>query len=308
MTDCSIGASSAPTTLPGSMPHARFGQARIVEHVPLARSTWRLRLHCPEIAASSWPGQFYMLRIPGVSDPLLGRPFALFDTWHDESGHVAGIDIGYVEIGKFTRLLASGTVDALEIWGPLGNGFPVVPQRRVLMVAGGIGQTPFLAVAKELLGQRGYGRSLSPEAGCPDRRADEVTLLYGVRNKAYLGGLNDFAATGINLEVATDDGSRGHRGFVTELLDRQLQETTADTVVLACGPEPMLHAAARVAARHQVTCWLSLEAPMACGFGACFSCVVKVRQPDGGWDYARSCVEGPVFRADQLVLGEGSVA
>jgi dihydroorotate dehydrogenase electron transfer subunit len=105
---------------------------------------------------------------------------------------------------------------------------------------------------------------------------------------------------GLTVRVSTDDGSAGRRGFVTELLDEELAGERP-AAVYCCGPEPMMHAVASRCAAAGVPCWLSLESPMACGFGACFSCVVKVKTPEG-WDYRRSCVEGPVFRAEDLVL------
>ena len=113
-----------------------------------------------------------------------------------------------------------------------------------------------------------------------------------------------FEAAGIGVSVATDDGSAGHRGFVTDLLARRLGEDPRPARVLTCGPGPMMAAVAGLCAAAGVPCWASLESPMACGFGACFSCVVKVKQADApdGWDYRRSCVEGPVFRAETLVF------
>ncbi len=106
------------------------------------------------------------------------------------------------------------------------------------------------------------------------------------------------------MEIATDDGSRGHKGFVTDLLRERLAglsvEERRKTRVLCCGPEPMMHAVAKLCAERGTPCWLSLETPMACGFGACFSCVTKVKQGDS-WDYRRVCVEGPIFPAEELV-------
>ena len=104
------------------------------------------------------------------------------------------------------------------------------------------------------------------------------------------------------MRIATDDGSSGHRGFVTELLQELLDETSPPAAVYCCGPEPLMHAVARLTDAANVPCWLSLETPMACGFGACFSCVTKVKQDDGSWDYRRVCVEGPVFPARQLAF------
>src|SRR5437588_11243955 len=98
---------------------------KVVENVPLARHTYRIRLHGPELAAAIRPGQFLMLRMPGTTDPLLGRPFALYDTVLDENGTPVGVDIGYLVVGKLTRIMATlRPRDEVEAWGPLGNGFP----------------------------------------------------------------------------------------------------------------------------------------------------------------------------------------
>jgi dihydroorotate dehydrogenase electron transfer subunit len=271
------------------------GLARVVENVPLAKDTFRLRLACPELACAFRPGQFLMLRWPGTTDPLLGRPFALYDTVHDARGEPEAIDIGYLVVGKLTGLLASlRGGEALETWGPLGNGFPDLESLdHVGFVAGGIGQTPFLAYARQLLGQRGYG-------GRPARRSVErVSLYYGVRTAALAAGVDDFQAAGVTVHLATDDGSRGFHGFVTQLLEQH----PPPRHLLGCGPEPMLKALARLAGRWGVPCHLSLESPMACGVGVCFSCVTAVRT-DGGSDYRRVCVEGPVFDAACLDFGE----
>src|SRR5215204_6509759 len=133
--------------------------ARTVENVPLAERTFRIRLDCPDVAATIRPGQFVMLRLPGTIDPLLGRPFALYDTVLDRSGAPTGLDIVYLVVGKMTSLLNQVQAgEPIEVWGPLGNGFPELPgAEHVVFVAGGIGQTPFLAYARELLGTRGYG-------------------------------------------------------------------------------------------------------------------------------------------------------
>jgi len=104
------------------------------------------------------------------------------------------------------------------------------------------------------------------------------------------------------VRLATDDGTRGHHGFVTDLLKQSLDDDDRPDRVYCCGPEPMMHATARICEQAGVDCWLSLESPMACGFGACFSCVTAVKVDDGQWDYRRTCVEGPVFEAKGLLL------
>lgn len=290
---------SLETTLPGCVPTALHQVVTVVETEQLAKSTYRLRLHCPEIARQALPGQFFMLREPNRTAPLLGRPFALFDTYRDNEGETVGIDVGYLVVGSMTGLMSQWRPgDQAEIWGPLGNGFPLPSANRLVLVAGGIGQTPFLAVAREACGLRRYGWPIRTAPELPS----QVTLCYGVRSASYLAGLNEFEKVGIDVQIATDDGSSGHRGFVTDLLKQQLEKTQESTTVYCCGPEPMMHAVATICDSRQVECFLSLESPMACGFGACFSCVTKVRQADQSWDYRRVCVEGPVFRSTDLVL------
>jgi dihydroorotate dehydrogenase electron transfer subunit len=269
-----------------------FQRAAItIENVALAERTYRIRLECPEIAAAIRPGQFVMLRLSDTNDPLLGRPFALYDTVLDGAGQPFAIDIVYLVVGKMTGLLSRlSSADRVEVWGPLGNGFPELTAEQVNFVAGGIGQTPFLAYARELLGSRGYG-------GSPARQlAKRVVLYYGVRSTSLAAGVNDFISAACEVRLASDDGSIGHRGFVTQLLEADRPAG----LFIGCGPEPMLHALAKLTTRWGAKCYLSLETPMACGFGACFSCVTKVKTPTG-WDYKRVCVEGPVFDANELM-------
>ena len=284
---------------PGLARSALHEVVPILEHVQIARDTWRIRLACPEIARRSLPGQFFMLRGPGLTDPLLGRPFALYDTVLDAAGEPIGIDIVYLVIGKMTRVMREWQAgDTIEIWGPLGNGFPVPEVDRLILVAGGIGQTPFLATGREALGKRTYGTAGSRNVA----GVSELTMCYGARSAEYLAGLDDFAAAGINVRIATDDGSAGLKGFVTTLLEEELQKSGSVPWVYCCGPEPMLIAVQKLLGKYQVPGWLSLETPMACGFGACFSCVTKVRDGESGWDYKRVCVEGPIFSASDLIL------
>src|SRR3954469_3233752 len=140
--------------------------ARVLEHVKLAERTFRVRLECPELAASIRPGQFVMLRLPNTTDPLLGRPFALYDTVL-EGGKPVAVDVVYLVVGKMTgRLAEVNAGESLQVWGPVGRPFlDVGTPDRVALVAGGIGQTPFLAYTRELLGTRGYGGAARRERG-----------------------------------------------------------------------------------------------------------------------------------------------
>lgn len=273
------------------------GAAPVIGHQRLATDTYRLRLECPELAARIVPGQFVMLRAGGLNDPLLGRPLALYDTIVDERGAPRGIELVYYVVGKLTALLARlDGAGSFELWGPLGNGFPPAEGRPLILVAGGIGQTPFPAVAREAQGLRSYGHPPRPAT-----RAPRVVLCYGARRADLLAGVDDFRALGVDVRLSTDDGSLGHRGTVADLLRAALDEQP-DAHVQCCGPEPMMAAVAEICARRGAPCLLSLETPMACGLGICFSCVARVRDEQGGWDYRRTCVEGPVFEADRVIL------
>ena len=273
----------------------------VTENVRLARDTYRVRFACPELARRVVPGQFLMLRMQGMNDPLLGRPLALYDTVLNEAGEPTGVDVVYLVVGKMTTKLAQlGPGSKLEVWGPLGNGFDPVATDHMIMVAGGIGQTPFMALGRELMGLRKYGE---PQRAA--MRPKQVTFCYGARNSEYLAGVEDFRALGIDLRISTDDGSACHRGFVTDLLRATLDEAAAagrTAQVVCCGPEKMMEAVAHLAGERGVPCRLSLETPMACGIGICFSCVTKVKDDTGEWDYRRTCVEGPVFDAEKIVF------
>jgi dihydroorotate dehydrogenase electron transfer subunit len=275
-----------------------------VENVRVARDTYRVRLACPPIARSILPGQFLMLRLAGCNDPLLGRPLALYDVVHDSAGRAEWVDVVYLAVGKMTRLLAALQPGAkLDVWGPLGNGFPATETGHLVMVAGGIGQTPFLALARECLGHQAYGDPPRQAAAgkletCPTAR--RVTLCYGCRTAVYLACTDDFRRAGVEVHLSTEDGSAGHHGVVTDLIQPIVEESEHPCRIVACGPEGMLASVSRIARRLGLPCQVSLETPMACGIGICFSCVAKIRDAAGQWDYRRTCVEGPVFDAAEV--------
>lgn len=291
----------ACTELPGSVATACHTTATVVENRFWATNTYRLRLECPEIASQILPGQFLMVRPVDGADPLLGRPFALLDIVRNRNGEATALDLGYVVVGKLTSLLAHARPgDKLSVWGPLGNGFPEwadAAGQHLAIVAGGIGQTPFVPVMRELLGLSRYGRG---ERDVPSQRP-RITMSYGVRSGSYFAGLDELSLPGVTLQLSTDDGSVGHRGFVTDLLASQIQRGERPDRIYCCGPEPLMRAVRKIALAASIPTWLSLETPMACGFGACFSCVTPFIQDDGSHDYRRVCVEGPVFPADRVL-------
>jgi dihydroorotate dehydrogenase electron transfer subunit len=275
---------------------ARHETVAVQQNVPIARDTFRVGFRCPPIASRVLPGQFLMVRLAAGDDPLLGRPLALYDVVPGADGQPEGLAIVYLTVGKMTRRLAGcNPGQPLEVWGPLGNGFPPTPTEHLVLVAGGIGQTPLLALAKEYLGQCTYG-----DPGREVPRAKKVTLCYGARNKEYFAGLDDFERAGVELRLSTDDGSSGRRGLVTDLIRPVVEESRLACRIVCCGPEPMMEETAAIARRLGLPCQVSLETPMACGIGICFSCVAKVRGASGEWDYRRTCVEGPVFDAEDV--------
>ena len=262
-----------------------------------------------------------------ATDPLLGRPLALYDIAVDSSGKPEAFDVVYQVVGRGTAALSRRRPgEHVAVWGPLGNGFGPPPDGTAIFVAGGIGQTPFLALGRSWLGRQNADRirtaatssnkvaagTLGPPtqvgvtAAPMESRAGQqahpspLTLLYGVRTAVLLACVADFRQAGVEVELATDDGTAGHHGFVTELLLRRLVAGEKPAKVIACGPPAMLSAVAKIVAAYRIPCDVSLENHMACGFGACFSCVAPIRQDDGSIDLRRVCVEGPVVPAERV--------
>lgn len=267
------------------------GAVSVEKNEPLSADTFKITLAAPHLAPLVGAGQFVMLRLANVSDPLLGRPLAVYSAC-EKTGLV---ELIYQVVGKMTRRLACVTAgETLELTGPLGNGWSVIeggrtisdgkdlPFERLVMVAGGVGQAPFYLLAKKYAELSNRPR---------------MTLLYGARTRNRLAPLSDFEKLGVETLVATEDGSVGVRGYVTDLLASVCDERT---MAAACGPKPMLAAVFRAASAIKIPCFTSLESPMCCGLGICYGCVVEYRGDDGAWDYRRTCVDGPVFDAYRL--------
>jgi len=229
-----------------------------------------------------------MLRFPGRLDPLLRRPMSVSEVVPDEKGRPGGIRILLKVVGKGTELLAAlSSGDSIQVLGPLGKPFQVSPppagKDRALMAAGGIGVAPFPFLAKEL------------------RKAGwRPVLLFGARGEHDLVNREWFEGQGVEVRTATEDGSHGVRGLVTDLLQKALAPGSDAGMVYACGPRPMLQSVSALVNSSKVPCQLSLESAMGCGFGVCLGCVVKVRRGDG-FDYVRVCTEGPILMATEVL-------
>lgn len=259
----------------------------------IAEATFRLRVEAPEIAAAAIPGQFVMIRLAGTDAPLIGRALAIWDVLDDDEGTSRWIDLVYVRKGTLTTALSDcprGT--SVTLWGPLGNGFAKRRCDRLIMAVGGIGQTPMLLLGRDAMGHH-----------AATRWAEHVEIIYGARRESLLAGVDDFTAASFDVRLCTDDGSAGSKRLVPDELAVRLSELDPleHVRVVTCGPEIMMKKVADVCASAGIDCQVSMETPMACGIGICFSCVAKVKQDDG-WDYKRTCVEGPIFDAEQIVF------
>ncbi len=258
--------------------------ATVVEHQRRAANQYELILHAPPIAQSAMPGQFVMVRPLRTHAPLWRRPYSILRANPDKGV----ISIFYSVQSTFTELLSLKPIGStVQVLGPLGTCFqPVRAARRHILAAGGTGVPPLSFFAARLI------PTLQPD--------EQVLILAGARRRDLLVGLDEFRALGAEVRVATDDGSRGYKGYVTDLLAQALEEPIP-SAVYACGPNRMLKVVAELCLKHGVPCQVSLDAPMPCGIGVCLGCAVKVRLPDGGVWYKRACTEGPVFRAEEVV-------
>ncbi|MDR1989730.1 MAG: dihydroorotate dehydrogenase electron transfer subunit [Acidobacteriaceae bacterium] len=261
--------------------------ADVIANIPLSNDYNVLQLAAPAIAAAATPGQFVMVKVATGHDPLLRRPFSVFEVLRDRAGRHIGISILNKRIGVSTRLVYSAREgQRVSCLGPLGRPFSLVePPTEAWMVAGGVGLAPFLALTETLAAR-----------GVP------TTLFYGARRASELFYLDTFRQLGARLVLTTEDGSAGEAGRIIAPLERELAAATNRRVALyACGPEGMLAATARVAERFARPCQVSVERTMGCGMGGCYSCVVPMKNEQGTAHHVRSCIAGPVLDADRIV-------
>ncbi len=261
-------------------------EARVIHNTRLSPDYNVIALEAPEIAVVTAPGQFVMVKPGRGHDPLLRRPFSVFEILRT-GDRVEGLTLLSKRIGVTTSMLFDAVAgDVVSCLGPLGRPFQLVdPPANAWMVAGGVGLAPFATLAEALL----------------DRGTD-TTLFYGARTGGELFYLDWFASKGVRVVLATEDGSAGERGRVTVPLERALRGAAGSEVtVYACGPEPMLEAVSHLAEKHGRPSQVSVERVMGCGMGGCYSCVIPVRDTGGGHHYVRSCLSGPVFAGSSLV-------
>lgn len=262
--------------------------AEVISNTRLSDDYSVVALAAPAVASLARPGQFVMVKPSRGLDPLLRRPFSIFEILRGADGEPAGVSLLNKRAGAGTRLLYEVEAGArVGCLGPLGRPFePVDPPAEAWMVAGGVGLAPFVTLAEALRAR-----------GTPTR------LFYGARRASELYYVDLFERLGADPVLATEDGSRGIRGFVTAPLDAALRAAprNRDVRLYVCGPTPMMRAVADLAASHGRACDVSLEQVMGCGLGGCYSCVVLARDGGGHPHFFRSCIDGPVFDARRIV-------
>jgi dihydroorotate dehydrogenase electron transfer subunit len=242
----------------------------------LSESLHRLTIFAPQITAAARPGQFVMASCGTTLDPLLRRPFSIHQTFAD-----GALQILVKVIGRGTLYLSELRPGAeLSLIGPLGRGFHSITTGSTCLIGGGIGIAPLLFLASHL-----------PTS----HETSACTVLLGSQTKADLIVLaEEFKHFGCQVHTATDDGSLGHHGYISDLLPAVLSRVEK---VFTCGPHAMMTTVARLCLDADIACEASLEAHMACGLGACLGCAIH----GTGNTYKHVCKHGPVFNAREVV-------
>jgi dihydroorotate dehydrogenase electron transfer subunit len=260
-------------------------KAKVIKNIAVGPAYYKMLLSCPDIARAAYPGQFVNMKVSDTGEPLLRRPLGV----HRIQGR--NIEVIYEIVGQGTALLAQRKAgEYLEVIGPLGNGFSRESgpdsQAKKILVAGGMGIAPLIFLAQSLAKPR-----------IPDSKPKTLALI-GAKTKDGILCEKEFRKLDCDVKIATDDGSRGFKGKVTDLLKHLLPITNyrLPITIYACGPRPMLKEVAKISQQYRIRAQVSLEEHMACGFGACMGCAVKTSQ-----GYKRVCKEGPVFQADEII-------
>jgi dihydroorotate dehydrogenase electron transfer subunit len=253
-------------------------KATVTRVEQFSEHNYRLTLACPQIAGGARPGQFVMVKAGSGKDPLLRRPFSIHQVLQEGL-----LQIYFKVVGRGTDILAHARPgDSLSVFGPLGQGYRLDAGAPAVFVGGGLGIAPLLFLVQE---------SCRLKKDC---RHD--LLLLGGREKIELEPLlGDFKKFGLAIHTATDDGSLGHHGFITEVV--QSLTLPAGCRVYSCGPEPMLAALGEICRSQGIACQVSVESVMACGMGACLGC----SRPARNKTYTHVCLQGPVYDAEELV-------
>jgi dihydroorotate dehydrogenase electron transfer subunit len=256
-------------------------KSTVLEHSEFGGDYRLIVFRAPDIARASAPGQFVHMQIPGLGQVALRRPFSIYKVT-DET-----LSVMYKPVGRGTQALAD--VEAgqeVSLIGPLGQGFPLTDTSYPVLIAGGYGVAPLSFYA--------------------ERCSMKGSVFIGGKGEVDILCVEDFEAYGWDIHIATEDGSRGSKGLVTDALDAWLEPNIRgpngeDLELFACGPEGLMHAAGERISGLGAQGWLSFDRNMGCGIGACLACVQKVRDDSGTVTWQRCCREGPVFDASKIV-------
>jgi len=257
----------------------------ILENSEVGPERYKMVVYCPQIAREAKPGQFVHIRVSEGYNPLLRRPFSVHRVRGQE------FSILYKVVGKGTEILSRKKKgEYLDILGPLGQGYRLAELAsnisQSILVAGGTGVASLLFLAESILAS---GSKLP------------ILVLIGAKNREEILCERDFRRLGCRVEVATEDGTTGYKGLVSQLLEKLLspRETPRKPLVFACGPQEMLKRIGEISRRYRFSCQVSLEERMACGVGACLGCAVRVK--NSPYIYKRACKDGPVFDIGELI-------
>ncbi len=269
------------------MPQVLEEQARILSNEPVGPGLSLMRLDSPMISSSVLPGQFVHMKLPGKDEHLLRRPFSIYDA--DPTNGT--LDILYQQVGVLTRYMSQLAEGEVDLLGPIGRSWSAVERTQegrcshALIVGGGVGAAPLFLLTKALVAQ-----------------AIPTDVILGAQTEVALICRESYSGLlACEPSCSTDDGSYGRAGFATSLVEERLdQGCIADGApydyVAVCGPEPLMKVVSSIAQDRGVYCEVSLEKRMACGIGACLSCVV-----DTIHGKKRSCVDGPIFPSSEVV-------
>jgi len=262
-------------------------KVKILSRKEVAPNIYLMKLSTPSITQEALPGQFIHIKCNVDSYPLLRRPISI----HRIDKEKGEIYILLQVVGEGTKLLAQRKVgDNLDILGLLGNGFNIYPEsKKIMIIGGGIGVAPLLALCEESI-----------------RQGNEVRVLIGALKKELVIGEENFRKLGAKVDVATNDGSYKYKGLVTDLLERMIKEGWLADQIFACGPKPMLKKISEISLQANINYQVSLEERMACGIGACLGCICKIKTRDKKddkvkYEYKRVCVDGPIFEGSEVV-------
>ena len=272
-----------------TLPKKGLYNCQVLFNDNLGDAIYRMRLHCPEIAAESAPGQFVNVKVNREFIPLLRKPFSICQRNSRESW----FDILWKVVGKGTSVLSGlQKGDCVSVLGPLGHGFNVVPDlRQALLVAGGLGVAPFPFLCDKLL-----------------KAGKSIKLFLGARNQQELALVENFRSLPVALQLTTEDGSAGSQGLVTDALIQYLSQRhdLTQTEIFACGPIGLLKRICEISDDYNVSSQVALETMMACGFGICMGCPVRLRDPNPNIRdvYKLTCIDGPVFDSSEILLND----